>query len=167
MSLADNGGDVVEPGALGGAPAALAHDEFEAITAKGADHDGLQQSHLGDRRGEFVERIIIKGAPGLSRVRRNRVDGYLLEIRPGHLPEHGVVGGRCYRSRTLLVVGETGCAWRRAGKIERVIRTGSRTAVSTWAWCFRDKCSEALAEASPLLRHDVSLLDCGALGLPV
>ena len=66
-SLDDDDGDIVEPRALRRPPAPLASNDFVSIrdAGNGADHDGLDDSALFDRSGEFVEFPVVKS---LSRV---------------------------------------------------------------------------------------------------
>ena len=64
----------VEPGQLGGAPAALAGDELVAVRSDRADEDGLQDAMLADRRGELVERLLVEGQARLLGVRLDVVD---------------------------------------------------------------------------------------------
>ena len=61
-SLDDDDGDIVEPRALRRPPAPLASNDFVSIrgAGNGADHDGLDDSALFDRSGEFVEFPVVK-----------------------------------------------------------------------------------------------------------
>ena len=93
VRLPDNGRDVLQTCPLGSAPAALTHHEFVASAAKAAHHYRLQQPYLGDGGGEFIESVVVEGAPWLSRVRRNRVDRDFLEIGPRDLAQGGVSCG--------------------------------------------------------------------------
>ena len=55
LSLLHDGGDLGQPGPLGGTPAALAHDELIPAGPGRADHHRLEQADLPDRLREFLE----------------------------------------------------------------------------------------------------------------
>jgi hypothetical protein len=51
MSRANDGGNGVQAGSLGRAPAPFAHDQLVAGAAEAAHHHWLKESDLGDRSG--------------------------------------------------------------------------------------------------------------------
>jgi hypothetical protein len=64
VDLADDRGDGVKPRPLGGAPAALAGDDLEAVSVETQQYR-LEHSALGDRLGELVDRFLAELGPRL------------------------------------------------------------------------------------------------------
>jgi hypothetical protein len=79
--LANQAGDSVQAGFLGGSPAALTDDDlifgfgiraWSCGFRDGANQDGLKDAYLGDRGGEFAEFFLVNE---LSRLQRAGGDG--------------------------------------------------------------------------------------------
>ena len=66
VELADDDGNLVEPGALRGTPAALAGDDLIALAVR-PDDDRLDQPARCDRLGEFLQRRLAEVAARLAR----------------------------------------------------------------------------------------------------
>jgi hypothetical protein len=67
VKLTDDDGDLVQPGALGGSPAALAGDNLVVaeMARVGPDHDRLDNAALANRGGELVQFGLGEIAAGL------------------------------------------------------------------------------------------------------
>src|SRR5690606_26742495 len=74
VGLADEGGDLAEAGAAGGAEAALARDQLEPPVAEGAHRQRLDDAELADGRGELVECLLAEVLPRLVGVGPDGVD---------------------------------------------------------------------------------------------
>ena len=84
-SLDHDDRNLMEPGALGGAPASLASDNLEGVgdARDRANQHRLNDATLSDRGGEFVELVLIEAHAGIARVRSQEFDGGLaLATRP-------------------------------------------------------------------------------------
>src|SRR5215469_8729622 len=140
----DDGRNVIQAGALARPPTPFAHHQLVAAAPEVAHHDWLQQADLGDGCGELLERLLVKGLPWLTRIRRNGVDRDLFEIRPSYRPEPSVatIAGGCASQGRPPVVGPLASTVRRVGRAGGVASesatTHSRAARRTGAGCFRD-----------------------------
>src|SRR5215472_13296166 len=117
-SFADDRRDVIESRSLGSTPAALAHHELVATAAEAAHHHRLEQTYLGDRGGQFVEALVIKGTPWLPRVRRDGVDRYFLEVGAGDWTQGCVgdaLGRHAVATPAVFVVTRVGSSSRGSG----------------------------------------------------
>jgi hypothetical protein len=75
--IPDDSGDFGETRPLGCAPPALSHYQLVLTGGDGPDDHGLEESDFADRVGEFLQGVLVKGAPGLARVGRYRGDRHL------------------------------------------------------------------------------------------
>ena len=132
--LADDRGDGREAGLLGGAPAALPHDELiptGGLAGHCTDHDRLHEAELADGVHELGERLLVEDLARLPRVRidRRRVDLAVdrADVVGVRLTADDDVGCRVTHppQRRLVAVG-------RAGGDER-----RQTAAETAALAFR------------------------------
>ena len=150
--------DLRQPGALRSPPAPLTHDQLEAARPDLTDHDRLQQPHFLDRGHQFIESVLIEHLPGLARIRDDRPDGELLEVRPGD--GAGVFGcGPGAALPPVAVPGPPGGAGRDSATRDSATRDsatgecpagrGDRTG--------RDQGTEPLPEPPLLLSHRHSL----------
>ena len=65
LHRADIGGDRCQTGYLGGAPAAFASDNLIFPTLYLTEGDGLDDTHLTDAVGKFLQRLLVKLPTGL------------------------------------------------------------------------------------------------------
>ncbi len=70
VEIADDRRNLMQTGALRGAPAAFSSDELEPVAVGGrADEDRLDDTARGNRFGQFLQRILIEATARLHRVR--------------------------------------------------------------------------------------------------
>jgi hypothetical protein len=161
--LTDDRWDVLKARPLGRPPAALAHDELVVPVTDLPHHDRLEKPDLGDGGGQLFERLLVKGAARLARIRRDRADRDFLEVGTRDLAQSGV-GSFVGSDRTpglLIEADDVYRATHRPGGAETAWSgrgAGHRPGAS--AGCLRDQCSETLAETPPLLRHCFSWCSC-------
>ncbi len=98
--LPDDGGDRVQAGPLGRAPAPLPHDQLVAGGRQGrlTHHDRLEQADDRDRGGQLLQRLLVEVGAGLARVGGDLLDGQLREAGAVHHVEVGLTD----RSRGVL-----------------------------------------------------------------
>jgi hypothetical protein len=132
--IADDGRDDVQPGDLGGAQAALAHDELVVVLRVGdlAYDDRLEESHDADRLGQFLQSVLREVLARLARVRPDGFHGDLGEMGAGDRLEL-----RAGRDARGAVAGP--------GRVAGVGGLGRRGG--------RDQRTEALAQPASLLAH--------------
>src|SRR5262249_60970570 len=68
------------PGAVAGAPSPPAHDQLEPPGHPLPDDDRLEQPRLANRRGQLLQRVVVKVLPRLPRIRRDRPNSDLVKI---------------------------------------------------------------------------------------
>jgi hypothetical protein len=79
----------------------MSHDELVAAGAELPHHDRLQQTDLGNRGGELLERVFVEGQARLAGVGCDRVDRHLFEIGAVDRAEPGVAVTRRTPSRGI------------------------------------------------------------------
>ena len=72
---------------LASAPPALAHHKLILAIGDLANHDRLQQPDCLDRVGQLGQGLFVENLPWLTRVRGDRVDRHLVEVRSGNRTE--------------------------------------------------------------------------------
>jgi hypothetical protein len=64
-----------QAGLLGGAPAALTHDQLVLVVTRRPDHDGLQQTDLADRVHQLGQGVLVEDLTRLPRIGTDVPDG--------------------------------------------------------------------------------------------